>query len=400
MVHSSASSDDSQFDFAALLEQSFETDPDVIHRGDLLTGTVVAVDSQGLIVDVGMKRDGVVPRSDFEPLGENPDYKVGQEVLVMVTRPEDRDGNLLVSIQQARASKDWNAANTQMEEDELYTGEVVAANGGGLIVPYGQLRGFVPASHVIGLPRGLDDDARIKALSQFIGQELELKIIEVNPRRRRLVLSQREAQRKAREKAKTRLLENLSEGDVIKGRVSSLRDFGAFVDLGGADGLVHVSELSWSRVRHPSEVLSVGMEIEAYVLHLDHETRRIGLSLKRLQSNPWERIAENYKVGQTVEGTITRVVSFGAFVELGNGIEALLHVSQMGDPPPEVPEEVVHPGEHVITQIISLEPERQRIGLSLRGLPGAASTAPVDADSERPEDANPTDEPLAEADTI
>lgn len=369
MGQSFPSSDDSQLDFAALLEQSFESDVEEIKKGDLLTGTIVAVDKQGLILDVGAKRDGVVMRSDLEGLENLDDYVIGQEILVMVIKPEDYDGNLLVSVKQALASKDWSAAQLQMDQDELYEGEVVAANAGGLIVPYGELRGFVPASHVVGLPRGLEGQQRIDELSKYIGQTLRLKIIEVNPRRRRLVLSQREAQRQAREKAKEELLRQLQVGDVVKGTVSSLRDFGAFVDLGGADGLIHVSELSWSRVRHPSEVLSVGMEVEIYILQLDRESRRIGLSLKRLQPNPWQQIAEEYQLGDLVEGTVSRVVSFGAFIKLVNGIEALLHVSQMSDPPPETPDGLVDSGQHLRARIISFEPDRQRIGLSMIDLP-------------------------------
>lgn len=378
------SSNDAQFDFATLLEQSFEAESEV-QRGDLLTGTIVAIDGHGMIVDVGLKRDGVIPRTDFEDLPrEERQFNVGQEIMVMVVKPEDFDGNLVVSIKQARASKDWNAARLQMESGEIVMGEVVAANEGGLIIPYGQLRGFVPASHVVGIPRGLDSDARLAELNRLVGQQLEVKIIEVNPRRRRLVLSQREAQRHSRAKTKEDLLEALTEGDVVKGRVSSLRDFGAFIDLGGADGLVHVSELSWSRVRHPGELLQVGMEVEAYVLQLDRESKRIGLSLKRLQPNPWEVIAKDFDIGQTVEGTVTRLVSFGAFVELNNGIEALLHISQMRTPAPQTPEEVVEPGDRLTTRIISLEPDRQRIGLSLLGLDD------VSADSD--------DDPVAEAD--
>jgi small subunit ribosomal protein S1 len=180
------------------------------------------------------------------------------------------------------------------------------------------------------------------------------------------VLSQREAERDARDNAKERLLDRLNVGDVVKGTVSSLREFGAFIDLGGADGLVHISELAWRRVRHPGEILSIGQEVETYVLQLDRDEKRIGLSLKRLQPNPWEEIEKNYAIGQEVEGTISRVVSFGAFVELDNGIEALLHVSQMGEPAPQAPEELVRPGERIAAKIVSLEPERQRMGLTLK----------------------------------
>lgn len=381
------SSDDPQFDFATLLEQSFES-LERVSRGDLLVGTIVACDEHGIIVDVGLKRDGVVPRTDFDGVDDCGDFRVGQKVTVMVVRTEDRDGNLVVSIQQARANKDWDIAQGMMERDELYIGEVIEANRGGLIVPFGDLRGFVPASHVVSLPRGLEDDARSDYLRRMIGQKLELKVIEVNPRRRRLVLSQRQAQRDVREQAKEQLLDSLKEGDVVKGTVSSLRDFGAFVDLGGADGLIHLSELSWHRIRHPNEVVKVGMQVTAYVLQLDREGKRIGLSLKRLQPNPWTEIEQLYHIGQVVEGTISRVVSFGAFVELESGIEALLHVSEMGDPPPHQAEGLYRPGDHVVARIISLEPHRQRMGLSVRQ---TADGSPGDTEVE---------EPLAEIDTL
>jgi small subunit ribosomal protein S1 len=385
--HSTPTLDDSQVDFGALLDQSFE-EMNEVQRGDIVTGTVLAVDKQGVIVDLGLKRDGVILRSEVDATAGEIALKVGQKVTVMVVRPEDNDGNLVVSIHQARALKDWDAARTQMEAGELYTGRVVAANKGGLLVPYGELRGFVPASHVLDLPRGLDDDARADYLSRYVGQELALKIIEVNPQRRRLVLSQRDAQRESRDAAKDRLLVDLSVGDTVRGRVSSLRDFGAFIDIGGADGLVHLSELSWRRIRHPNEILSVGMEVDAYVLQLDRDGRRIGLSLKRLERNPWAEIEAKYAIGQIVEGNVSRVVSFGAFVELEDGIEALLHLTQMGDPPPQTPEALFKIGDHLTAEIITLEPDRQRMGLSIKG--GHAAEA-MEA---------PDDQELAEAGAV
>jgi small subunit ribosomal protein S1 len=304
---------------------------------------------------------------------------------------------LVVSIFQARASKDWEEAQAKMDAGELYTGQVASINQGGLIVPFGDLRGFVPASHVLNLPRGLDDEARAHHLSQLIGKDLTLKIIEVNPQRRRLVFSQREAQREARDQAKEQLLEKLSEGDIVQGRVSSLRDFGAFVDLGGADGLIHVSELAWRRVRHPGEILSVGMEIETYVLQLDREGKRIGLSLKRLEANPWDDAEQRYQIGQEVEGDVSRVVSFGAFVELTSGIEALLHVSQMGEPAPTNPEDVMAVGDHVVAEIISFEPDRQRMGLSLKSMsrPEEASVDILEDGEEEEEEAEVSEEGLS-----
>jgi small subunit ribosomal protein S1 len=378
-----SSSDDSQSDFAALLEQSFEDLGD-IQRGDLLDGTIVAVDEYGIIVDVGLKRDGVVPRQDVDMLGEGFCCDVGQEVTVMVLNPEDRDGNLVVSIQQALATGDWDDAEALLDSGDVHYGRVVAANKGGLIVPFGELRGFVPASHVVDLPRGLNDDSRIQHLSHLVGQEMALKVIEVNPRRRRLVFSQRLAQRESRESAKGRLLERLHEGDVVKGRVSSLRDFGAFVDLGGADGLIHVSELAWQRVNHPGEIVRVGQEIEVYVLQLDKEQQRIGLSLKRLRSNPWLEIEQDHHVGEMVDGIVSRVVSFGAFVELANGIEALLHVSEMGNIHTRELDTVLQPGQSIRARIISLEPHRQRMGLSLTGLDDDEPGEPVASTTNRP----------------
>jgi len=352
------------FDFAALLEQSFES-LEQVRRGDLLNGTILAIDDMGIIIDVGLKRDAVLKHTEYQDIEDDYDFTIGQKITVMVTDTEDRDGQLIVSIKQARAQKDWDAATEHMDADEVYKGRVIAANRGGLIIPFGELRGFVPASHVVDMPRGLDDEERVGHLTQYVGKDITVKIIEVNPQRRRLVFSQRQAQRERREAIKEDLLDNLSEGDVIKGRVSSLRDFGAFIDLGGADGLIHISELAWRRITSPSEVVSVGDEIDVYVLQLDQEGKRIGLSLKRLKANPWEEIAETYTVGQTVEGRVSRVVSFGAFVELEDGIEALLHLSQMADPAPETPEEIIMPGDFIQTKIVSLEPDRQRIGLTL-----------------------------------
>lgn len=367
VIPSSGPFDDGPFDFAALLEESFGKESSIIQRGDILNGTILAVDQYGIIIDLGKKRDGVVPRSEMETLlSRGFSIDIGQEVTVMITHTEDRDGNMVVSMLQALSSVDWQAAQDLMDRDECYEGHIVAANKGGLIVPFGELRGFVPASHIVDLPRGLADDDRLDRLSEFVGKALSLKIIEVNPQRRRLVLSQRNTQTERREEAKARLLDQLKEGDVVEGRVSSLRDFGAFIDLGGADGLIHISELAWRRIHHPSEVLKLGQDVKAFVLQLDHKGQRIGLSLKRLEPNPWEIIEKTYQIGQVVEGNVSRVVSFGAFIELENGIEALLHVSEMAETAPEDPSEVVTPGQTVHAQIISLEPERQRMGLSLK----------------------------------
>jgi small subunit ribosomal protein S1 len=353
-------------DFASMLEASFAGEQP--ERGDIVTGTILRVDNQGLIVDIGMMgRDGIVSRKDIERLGvETSIYTVGAEIDVIIVRMEDQDGNLVLSVSQAQQSEDWKKAEQLLENDEVWEGVVTDANRGGVIIPFGNLRGFVPASHVIDLPRGMNEDDRKNHMSTLLGKKITIKVIEVNRKRRRLVFSQRDAQRGRREANKEVLLGELKEGDVRTGKVSGLRDFGAFVDLGGADGLIHISELAWHRVKHPREVLNVGDEVEVYVLRLDTEGKRIGLSLKRLQKNPWAQAEELYHVGQLVEGVVSRVAQFGAFVSLDPGIEALLHASQLSDPPPVDPTLIVHEGQRLLMRVISIEPDRQRLGLSLK----------------------------------
>lgn len=370
-----------ELDFAALLAASFEDE--AIERGDIVTGVVLAADSQGLIVGIdGLKRDGIVQRRDLDRMGvEVSRFPVGGEIDVMILRMEDDEGNLQLSVSQAQQTEDWKKAEELMTTEGVWEGIVADANKGGLIVPFGNLRGFVPASHVLDLPRGLNEDDRKLRMVRLVGQPVSLKVIEVNRKRRRLVFSQRDASRGNREMRKEVLLDQLHEGETRKGVVSGLRDFGAFVDLGGADGLIHISELAWHRVNHPKEVLKVGDEVDVYILRLDSEGKRIGLSLKRLQENPWAQVERLYHVGQLVEGTISRVAQFGAFVSLDPGIEALLHTSQMSEPPPTDPTLVVHEGQRLLMRVISIEPDKQRLGLSLKDVtqpdaPRATATVP------------------------
>lgn len=383
-----------EMDFLAMLEESLSVEQPT--RGDIAIGTILAIDSMGMLVDLGMKRDGIVPRSDLERLGEM-NYKVGDEIPVMIVRTEDEEGNMIVSATKAKQNEDWLRAEEMMANEEIYTGVVADANRGGLIVPFGELRGFVPASHVVDLARGLNEDERKDNLSGLVGQTISVKIIEVNRRRRRLVLSQREAQREMRDARKDNLLETLQEGEVRRGVVSGLRDFGAFVDLGGADGLIHISELAWHRVKHPRELLNVGDEVEVYVLRLDHEGRRIGLSLKRLQPNPWTQVDELYHVGQVVEGTISRVTQFGAFVSLEPGIEALLHASQISDPPPADPTLLLHEGQVIQARVISIESHRQRLGLTIRDVDNGDLLDSAETDDEIETETEAALEPEIEA---
>jgi len=353
-----------EMDFAALLEESLAGSQ--IERGDIVRGTVLSIDSHGLIVDVGWKQDGIVTRHDIERMGMNPaDFQIDAEIDVAVVRLNDSDGNLILSASQARQNEDWKRAEEIMDADALWSGEITDANKGGLIMPFGHLRGFIPASHVVNLPRGLKEEDRLTHLQELAGMEMTVKVIEVNRKRRRLVFSQLEAERESRLARKEALLRELAEGNSRQGVVSGLCDFGAFVDLGGADGLIHISELAWHRVRHPSQIVAVGDQVEVYILNLDGEGKRIGLSLKRLQPNPWSLVDEMYHIGQLVTGVISRVESFGAFVSLEPGIEALLHVSQMSKNPEDNALRRFYEGQKLLLRIISIESKKQRLGLSL-----------------------------------
>ena len=367
---------DSESDFRTLLENSENTPRP--QRGDVLSGRVVALDTQGMIVDLGLKRDGVVPRAELDKLHEEGvEFVVDQEVPVVVIEPEDKDGNLRVSVNQGRQQKDWLTAERLMATAEMWEGAVTGYNRGGLIVQFGDVQAFVPVSHISDLPRGVPENERQNRLAGLVGRKMGFKVIEVDRQRRRLVLSQRNAQKEYRERQKSRLLSDLSEGQVRTGVVTGLRDFGAFVDLGGADGLIHISELSWRRVKHPSEVLAVGQEVEVEVLKVDRESKRIGLSLKRRQPDPWQRVAERFQAGQVVEGTLTRLAPFGAFVDLGEGVEGLLPTNQVSG------QAGIAEGATVRVKILNVEPDRQRIGLALQAVtgpnpaeaPGAAAEA-------------------------
>ncbi len=354
-----------EMDFAALLEESLAGSR--IERGDIVRGIVLSIDGHGLIVDVGWKQDGIVTRNDIERMGMNPaDFQIDAEIDVAVVRLNDREGNLILSASQARQNEDWKRAEEIMNADALWSGEVTDANKGGLIMPFGHLRGFIPASHVVDLPRGLKEEDRLTHLQKLIGMEMTIKVIEVNRKRRRLVFSQLDAEQENRLARKEALLRELAEGNSRQGVVSGLCDFGAFVDLGGADGLIHISELAWHRVRHPSQIVAIGEQVEVYILNLDDEGKRIGLSLKRLQPNPWSLVDEMYHIGQLVTGVISRIESFGAFVSLEPGIEALLHVSQISRNSEESPLRHLYEGQERLMRIISIESKKQRLGLSLR----------------------------------
>jgi small subunit ribosomal protein S1 len=338
-------------------------------RGQVREGIILKVEDQGLFVDVGLKRDGFVPDSDIERLDDETvsELEPGQEIEARIVRSADREGNIVLSLYQARLKKDWDKAYEMLDSGDVAQGEVIEFNKGGLIAKFGRLRGFVPGSHLWAPARRRFSHSERKELFQeYVGEELPLKVIEVNRDKRRLILSERLARRQMRKQQRKQLLNELMEGQVVEGTVRHLTDFGAFVDLGGADGLVHVSELAWRHVQHPSEVLEVGDKVKVYVLNLDRKRKRISLSLKRLQPNPWDAVDLTYSEGQLVSGTVSDVKDFGTFVTLDVGVDGLVHISELADPPPKDPQAVVQPGAELVLRILHIDSFRHQIGLSLR----------------------------------
>jgi small subunit ribosomal protein S1 len=353
-------------EFAELLNDSEGFDAPA--RGDIRDAEILEIRETEIVVDMGSKRDGIVPAQDVQRLTPKvlKSLHVGDVVPVYVLNPNDRDGNLIVSLNLGFQGQDWERARKLMESGEMVEAEIVGYNRGGLLVQFGRLEGFVPTSHLVEVPPETSDAERRVAMNALIGQTIGLKVIEVNQGRRRLILSQREAQREWRSQQKKRLLENLGVGSIITGRVTGIRDFGVFVDLGGADGLIHVSELDWHRVPHPKDVVKIGEEIQVYVLELDQQNQRIALSLRRTKSDPWDIVEQTYHIGQTVEGIVSNVVDFGAFVVLADGIEGLLHVTEMGDGTLSEPYSYLKRGDKVTARIVRIEPERKRIGFTQR----------------------------------
>jgi small subunit ribosomal protein S1 len=347
-----------------------EYDYQLPKRGDVKKGIIISINPNQMIVDVGLKKEGIVPASDFSKLGPDVLSKlaVGDEVTVSIERPSDREGDMIVSLYRTWMEEDWKTAQEYLEQGRMWEGEVTGYNKGGLIVPFGKLRGFVPSSQLPGSPRAKPpEDKRMDQLKGFVGQKLPVKVIEVDRNRRRLILSARAAEREWRAQMKDHIFSELKEGEIRHGVVSSLCDFGAFVDLGGVEGLVHVSELSWQRVRHPKEVLKVGEEVNAYVLRVDKERQRVGLSIKKLLPEPWAGVNERYTVNQLVQATITNLVDFGAFARIDAGVEGLIHVSELSDTPVTHPSEVVKVGDVVTVKILRIDAEHRRLGLSLKG---------------------------------
>jgi len=337
-------------------ESTFPT----INEGEVVHGTVVRVDKDEVLVDIGYKSEGVIPVSELSiRRSVNPadEVSVGDEIAALVMTKEDAEGRLILSKKRARFEIAWKAIEQAHEQGEPVNGRVIEVVKGGLILDLG-VRGFLPASLV--------DIRRVQDLDEFLGQELRCKVIELNRSRNNVVLSRRAVLEEERKADRQRILDALNPGDVVEGVISNIVDFGAFVDLDGMDGLIHISELSWSHVNHPSEVLEIGQKVQVKVLDIDRERQRISLGLKQTQADPWQQVLESYNEGDIVSGKVTKVVTFGAFVEILPGVEGLVHISELAQHHVENPREVVSQGDTVNVRILEVDAERRRLSLSLK----------------------------------
>ena len=381
-------------------ESTFPT----INEGEVVHGTVVRVDKDEVLVDIGYKSEGVIPLSELSirrSVNPEDEVKLGEEVDALVLTKEDAEGRLILSKKRARFELAWKTIEQKAESGEAILGRVIEVVKGGLILDLG-VRGFLPASLV--------DIRRVQDLDEFLGQELRAKVIELNRSRNNVVLSRRAVLEDERKEQRQQILDRLQPGDVVEGQISNIVDFGAFVDLDGMDGLIHISELSWSHVNHPSEVLEIGQTVEVKVLDIDRERQRISLGLKQTQSDPWQQVLDQYNEGDVVEGKVTKVVTFGAFVEIMPGVEGLVHISELAQHHVENPREVVSQGDQVQAKIIEVDAERRRLSLSLKRVEGEgptpasklglsdevfASEGPLESPMSETTGAEPSPEPVA-----
>jgi small subunit ribosomal protein S1 len=358
-----------------------------IKRGDVVEGQIVHMDADEILVDIGLKSEGVLNTKELASSGYGSlaELHVGDNVLVYVMQPETPEGHAVVSIKRARQERQWRIAQEQFERGELLEAEVIDHNKGGLIVNLEGIRGFVPISQILNLKRedNADSAETQNKLQAMVGKSLQLKIIEINRNRNRLILSERLAVQEWRARRREELLNELEVGEIRQGTVSNLANFGAFVDLGGADGLVHISQLAWSRVNHPSEVLKVGQKVEVQVLSVDKERKKIALSIKRAEVDPWTTVEQRYEVGQTVQGVITKIAPFGAFARIEDGVEGLIHLSEMPAGTQD-PKNALQEGQEVTVRIVRIEPDRRRLGLSIRQS-GEGATTQDEEGAARPE---------------
>ena len=367
-------------DMGQLLDQMGEMKS--ARRGDIVEGVVMRADSSdGLFVNIGQKSEAHVPVNEMRTV-ETDDISTlaGASITAIVVRPESGDNPAILSVDRAVGEKGWQTLQKTMESGEVIEGKIAGFNRGGSIVEVEGVQGFVPMSQLVSVPRERfrlyqeeasslspeEQQSIQEAQSAEIGRSLQMKVLEVNRSRNRAIFSERQAVQESRDALKAQLIAELSEGEVRMGRVTGISSFGAFVDIGGADGLIHISELSWSMVNSPEEVVSVGQEVDVYVLRVDAENMKIALSLRRLQPEPWETIQDRHNIGDVVDATVTKLTNFGAFARVEDSIEGLIHISELSARMINHPREVVREGDDVRVKILRIEPERRRLGLSLK----------------------------------
>ena len=373
---------ESELTMADLLDEYLPSK--ILRRGEIIDGRVLSLKPEGLLVEIGYKSEGFVPAKEMRSATSETDeeLKVGDEIITYVVNPEGSEGSSILSIDRARGEQGWRILEKAMENDETCTGVITGSNRGGAVAEAQGVQGFVPLSQLVGPARELYVPGGEPPKEGFIGMEIEFKIIELNRRRNRAIFSERAALQAWKQVQKLRLVQELTEGEIRKGRVAGISNFGAFVDLGGADGLIHISELSWEPVKSPDEIVTVGAEIDVFVLRVDRENLKIALSLRRLQPEPWDEIEDRFSIGQTVTGTVTKLANFGAFARIDRGIEGLIHISELAHQVIKHPRDVVDEGDELQLKIIRIEPERRRLGLSLKQTLEVSDVSEIETESE------------------
>lgn len=342
--------------------------------GEIRQGWVVNQYNNEILVDIGAKSEGIIPAQEVEKLDKETreQMAIGSEISVYVVDPEDQNGNVILSYVRAAQEQDWQLAESLMSSQDVYEGPIVGFNKGGLLIRVGQLRGFVPNSQ-LELDRFSGRQITPPQLQKLVGKTLSAKVIEVSQERNRLILSERAAGKELREAKRNKLLDSIQDGETFTGRVVNLTDYGAFVDIGGIEGLVHVSELSWKRIKKPADILQVGDEVNVSVISIDQDKQRIALSMKRLEADPWTEVDKLYQEGQLIEATVTKLTKFGAFARLNDDyeLEGLIHISELSDDHVEHPREVLKPSDIVMVRIIRIAPDQRQLGLSIKEVSSA-----------------------------
>lgn len=349
---------------------SEEFDLSLPQVGDIREGEVVAHRNHEILIDIGAKSEGIIPSEEVERMDSEIKtlLAVGNTIPVYIVNPDDTDGNIILSYAKAMEEEDWETAQTLHDSQDIYKGKIIGFNKGGVLVKVGMVRGFVPASQLDSNRRYDSAQSNEDRLRSLVGEEVTARVIEVDRSRNRLILSERAAAKEIRQEQRKNILSQIEDGDVCEGKVVNLADFGAFVDIGGLEGLVHLSELSWKRVNHPSELLAVGDQVQVHVLNVDRERSRVALSLKQLEPDPWEKVDDIYTEGQLVEVTISKLTKYGAFARLNDEyeLEGLIHISELSQDRVNHPRDIVQKGQTVAVRIIRVDTDQRQLGLSLK----------------------------------